>query len=138
MAITKNTGRQDLLVARVVINYDDLTSGTAAEAIDVPAGAIYQGGYVNVLTAWDSNTSDVLDVGDGDSDDLYTDSQIDISAVACTALDAPTAAAVDMKKYTEHDTIDVTWTGTGTAPTQGQLELVYWYIREDRSVETQV
>lgn len=131
MAITKNSGRQDVQYARVVVNYDDLTSGAIAEAIDVPAGAIYAGGWVDVITAFDSGTSDVLDVGDGDTADHYTSSQIDISTTGRTALD--TVA----KTYDEKDTIDVTWTGTGSAPSQGQFELVVGYIREDRAVETQ-
>lgn len=132
MAITKDTGRQDVLVAHVTVTYDDLTSGSIAEAIDVPPDAIYLRGHVDVKTAWDSNTSDVLDVGDGDDDDRYTSSQIDISSTGRTDLD------VVSQQYTEKDTIDVTWTGTGTAPTQGEFDLVYEYIVETRAVETQV
>lgn len=132
MAITKNTGRQDVLVAHVTVTYDDLTSGSAAEAVDVPPDAIYLRGYVDVKTAWDSNTSDVLDVGDGDDDDRYTSSQIDISSTGITELDTVS------KQYAEKDTVDLTWTGTGTAPTQGELDLIFEYIVEDRAVETQV
>jgi len=137
MAFKKGSGRQTRLVARAVITYDELTSGTALEVFDMPAGAIYMGGHVHVKTAWDSGTSDVLDVGDGDNDDRYTSSQIDITSTGVTALDAVTAAAVDANQYTEKDTIDAIWTGTGTAPTQGELEIVVEYIRTDRAVETQ-
>lgn len=131
MAITKNAARQDAMYARVEVNYDDLTSGVAAEAIDVPAGAIIVDGYVNVITAFDSVTSDLLDVGDGDTADRFTASQIDISTTGATALD------LTGHEYTEKDTIDVTWTGSGTAPSQGLFELVVAYIRDERAVETQ-
>lgn len=132
MAFSKDTGRQDILVARVTVTYDELTSGTALEAIDVPADAIYDSGWVDVKTAFDSGTSDVLDVGDGDDDDRYTSSQIDLTSTGRTDLD------VVGKKYDEKDTIDATWTGSGSDPTEGEFELVYKYIREDRAVETQV
>ena len=130
MAITKDVGRQYPIVAHVTVSYSDLTSGTAEEAIDVPADAIYLWGYVDVKTAFDSATSDVLDVGDGDDDDRYTSSQIDISSTGRTDVD------VVGQQYTESDTIDVTWTGTGSAPSAGEFDLVFAYIIEDRENET--
>lgn len=132
MAITKDTGRQDVLVAHVTVTYDDLTSGSIAEAIDVPPDAIYLRGHVDVKTAFNSGTSDVLDVGDGDDADRYTASQIDISATGRTDLD------VVSKQYAEKDTVDVTWTAVGAAATAGELDIVYEYIIETRAVETQV
>lgn len=131
MPITKKVGRQDPLYARVEVTFEDIASGVASEAIDVPAGAIIVDGYVNVTTAFDSGTSDVLDVGDGDDDDRFTSSQIDISSTGATALD------LTGHEYAEKDTIDVTWTAAGTAATAGVFELVVAYIREDRAVETQ-
>ena len=111
MAISKNSARQYPLMASVDVTYDMLTSGSAEAAVDIPAGATVVGGYLVVDTAWDSATSDVLDIGDGDDVDRYTASQIDLTAAGATALD------VTAYEYTVQDTIDLTWTGAGCCPT---------------------
>lgn len=129
MAITKNSARQYPLMAFVDVTYDMLTSGSAVAAMDIPAGATVVGGYFVVDTVWNSGTSDVLDIGDGDNDDRYTSSQIDLTSLGATALD------VTMHEYTVLDTIDLTWTGAGSAPDQGAARLVVEYILDARAHE---
>jgi len=130
MAVTKESGRQYALYADVVIDYDDLTSAVAAEAIDLPAGAIVTGGFINILTVWNSATSDVLDIGDGADVDRYTPTPLDIDAAV-----GMQAITVTGFEYTANDTIDVIWTGVSTAPTTGQLHLVVEYILDGRANE---
>ena len=130
MAITKNPGRQEVIAANVTVTYDTLASDTAvAEAvIEVPAGAIVVGGFINVKTAFDSTTSDVLDIGDSVDDDEYTATPVNLQSVGVTALD------VTGYKYTTVDNIAVEWTAgsTGTA-TAGEAEIVVQYIVDGRA-----
>lgn len=134
MAITKSPGRQEIVAARKVVAYSDPADDTgASEAlIEVPAGAIVIGGYVYVSTAFDSTTSDALDIGDGDDVDRYTATPIDLQSTGVTALD------VTGYKYTAQDNIDIQWTAgsTGTA-TAGQFEVVVEYIVEGRAAFSQ-
>lgn len=113
--------RQNLKVAIQDVSYTELTSGAAIGAVKIPYGARVLGGFVVVETAFDSGTSDVLDVGDGVDDDRYTASQIDLQALGATALD------VTGYKYTTTDFIDLTWTAVGTAATAGALQLIVFY-----------
>lgn len=130
MAITKNPDRQDILVSRTEIGFADMVSDAAVaeEMVVVPDGAIVIGGYVLVTEAFDSTTSDVLDVGDGGDDDRYSATPIDLTALGVNDLD------VTGYKYLTKDTIDGEWTAgsTGTA-TAGAFEIVVEYIIEGRS-----
>jgi hypothetical protein len=134
MAITFDSDRQDVLTARVRITFDDVTDLVAEPAIDVPAGAVYAGGWVDIITPFNSATTDTLDVGDGDDPDRYSATPINIAAAAGTR------SMLDdiYGRYAEKDTIDVVWDGTGAVPTAGEVELVFQYVREDRGTETQV
>lgn len=141
MAITKDSARQWPLVAHVDVTYDDLTSGSAAEAIDLPANAILIDGWVDVTTVFNSATSDVLDVGDGADVDRYTATQLDLTALGTYHLDGMgdvlTVFTAGGFKYTAADTIDVIWTGVGTAPTTGAFTLYVMYYIDGRDNENQ-
>lgn len=134
MSVTLNPGRQEVIAAKIAVGYADIDSDTAGAepVIQVPAGAIVVGGYVNVTEAFDSTTSDALDVGDGDDDDRYSATPIDLQSTGVTALD------VTGYKYTTQDTIDVEWTAgaTGTA-TAGAFEIVVQYIVDGRAAFSQ-
>jgi hypothetical protein len=130
MAITLSPDRQTILVASKTVAYGDLTDATAVACFDVPAGAIVVGGDVTVTTAWNSATSDVLDVGDGDSAARYND-DINIAATGRTAL------GLTGYKYTAADTIDLRWESVGTAATAGSFRIHLWYIIEGRGNEIQ-
>lgn len=128
MSFTKQTGRQYPLVAMAEISYADLTSGTALEAIKLPGNSRVVSGQLIVTTAFNSATSDTITVGDGGSAARYKGS-IDGQSAALTAL-VPTGY-----KYTAPDTVDVTWTGVGTAPTAGAAVLIVEYVTDNRANE---
>lgn len=129
MAITKDSGRQYPLVARVDFTYSDLTDATGVEAIDIPPGAEIVGGELVIETAFNSATSDTIDVGDGGDTDRYTASPVNVAATGRTAL------TLTGYTYTAKDTIDILWDGTGTAPTAGAGYLKVTYTIEDRANE---
>ena len=131
MAITAAQSTQYPVVASVSFTYADLTSGTVEDLCQVPAGATVVGGEVIVDTAWDSGTSDTLDVGDGDDDDRYTSTIINLQATGRVAL------TLTGYKYTESDTIDATPTSVGTAATAGAARINIMYVVEDRGHEVQ-
>jgi hypothetical protein len=126
MSITKQTGRQEVIAAKV-----DFTFGTGANvsavavygAIDVPEGAIVVGGYINIS---DATTATVdVNIGDGVLSTRYA-TAVDGAAVALTAL-VPTGY-----KYPTADTIDVAIT-TAAAEAAGTAELVVLYIVDGRT-----
>lgn len=130
MAITTNSDRQYGLTAVVDFAYGDLTSGTSADAVELPSDAIITGGHVYISTAFNSATTDVIIVGDTDDDNEYLTST-SIAALGLTAL-VPTGLKLSAGKK-----ITVTWTGVGTAPSAGAGQLVINYIRQGRSNENQ-
>lgn len=130
MAISKDVGRQYPLVARVPFTYADFgASGVAEQAVDTPAGAKVIGGELVITTAFNSATSDAIDVGDGVTPGRYLSAQ-DVKTAAGRFALVPTNYS-----YAEKDTIDIEWTGVGTAPTQGAGYLLLQYILEDRANE---
>jgi hypothetical protein len=130
MAITKDSGRQEVIAAEVTIKHDTLASDIAVAegVIQVPEGARVVGGHINVTEVFNSTTSDVLDIGDGGDDDRYTATPIDLTALGATALD------VTGYTYTAEDDIDVEWTAgsTGTATT-GEATITVLYVVSGRA-----
>lgn len=124
MAIKKNSGRQQLIVASVDINFADLVSGADLPAIDLPRNAVVTGGDVVVTTAFNSATSDVLNVGDASTGNRYLNAQ-SIAAAGRTAL-----AATGFTTTNGEPAVTVRWTGTGAAPTAGALRVcVHYYVK---------
>lgn len=131
MAITKKSGRQEGLWAEVEFTYADLVSATPQTAIVVPPNAVIVGGELVISTAFNSATSDVIEVGDGGDDDRYTASDINVAAAGRTAL------TITGYRYTVQDTIDIKWTGVGTAPSAGAGTLRVQYLIKDRATGVQ-
>lgn len=131
MTITKNSDRQWPMVATVAFDYTMFTSGTAEAAVDVPAGAKVTGGRLIVDTAFDSGTSDVMEVGDGGDVDRYVAS-VDVQATGLIGTWLTTGY-----QYTADDTVDIELTSVGTAATAGAGRLEVEYILDERSNETQ-
>lgn len=129
MTIAKNDGRQSPLVARVEFNFDDFVSGVFENAIELPAGAIVQGGNISMIEAFDSGTSDSLTVGDSVDEDRYL-TATDAQALGLTAL-VPTGFGV-----TGIDDVTITLTSVGT-PTAGIGVLTVSYVVPDRAQATQ-
>lgn len=128
MTEIKNAGRQSPLVAEVAFTFEDLVSAVAKAAADLPAGATVVGGEVIIDTAWDTGTTDVLDIGDGDNGSRYAN-DVNLKATGRTAL------TLTGYKYAAADTVDLTKTAVGTAPTQGAGRLHLHYIISGRASE---
>jgi hypothetical protein len=126
MAITKDSGRQEVVVARVAVTFgtgNDISATGTYGAIDIPKGAIVIGGYINVS---DATTATVdIHVGDGATTNRYADN-VDGGAAALTAL------TVTGYKYTAADTIDLL-IDTAAPTAAGAAELVVMYMVDGRA-----
>lgn len=132
MAIEESVGRQYTLVAGPVdVLFSDVVSGVASDIGNIPGKAIITGGFINVVTAFDSATTDVVDIGRTDDPNAYTATPVDLQTTGVTALD------VTGEEITGKQDFGVTWTGVGTAPTQGEFYVVIEYIIRDRGNEVQ-
>lgn len=133
MAITKDSGRQPPVVARVATAAADISAQGTYAAIDVPAGAIVIGGFAKVVLAFDSSVT--LDIGDDLDVDRYIKNDASGAFPAVAALAEQTAGstvhlAVTGYEYTAPNTIDVKL--AGAANTTGTLELVVMYVVNGR------
>jgi len=132
MPITKNSARQELIAAYVDINLADLTTNVAANALDLPANAVIVSGQLITTEAWNSTTSDVLDVGDVTSATRYlTDGNI--RALAARVALVPTG----FTHTTTEKQLTVTWTSGGGVPTTGKVRLEVLYYVKGRAAFTQ-
>lgn len=123
MAITKNSGRQEVIAARVAIDGATLGAAGLNEAIDLPEGAIVLSGTLNVTTAFTGGVDITLAVSGGGCTLSATDADTGVSVNALT-VDGSTVGAGG-------DTIDVT--SAGTTPTGGAAELIVQYIVAGRA-----
>lgn len=125
MPITKQSGRQELIVATVDINLADVVSNVAQAAIDLPANAVLVDGSLVTTEAWNSTTSDVMDVGDVTTPTRYlTDGNI-------RALNARVPLVMTGFTHTNTEkSLNVTWTSGGGTPTTGKVRLeVRYYVK---------
>jgi hypothetical protein len=121
----KNAGRQRGVIAEQVITFADFIaagSGVALPAIDIPGDAIIDKVRVFVDTAFNSGTSDVVVVGDGNSTNRLVTSTSIQAAGSIVGV-----AGAECFPYIVPDTVDVIWTGVGTAPTAGSLRVIVFY-----------
>ncbi len=133
-SVDRNHGTQYPLVATQEFTVAQLASGEAVGAIKLPYGARVIGGGVLITTAFNSTTSDKLDVGDGGDPDRYTSSEITISSTGYTAL------TISGYKYTQTDYVDLTWTGVGADAgaadaDEGAGVLIVMYVIDGRANE---
>jgi len=125
----RNLGRQWPVVAMQEFELSQLENNAAVAAVKVPYGARVIGGGVLITEVFNSGTTDVLDIGDGDDDDRYSGTPVPGQALGFTALD------VTGFKYTTTDYIDITQVSTGTAATTGKGILIVEYIVDGRANE---
>lgn len=132
MPITQNSARQELIHAFVDINLADIASNVAANALKLPPGAVIVSGALVTTEAWNSTTSDVMDVGDAGSATRYlTDGNI--RALAARVPLVPTGFIVTASQ----PNLTVTWTSGGGTPTTGKVRLEVQYYVRGRSAFTQ-
>ena len=125
MPITKQSGRQELIVAHVNINLADVVNNVAQAAIDLPPNAVLVDGSLVTTEAWNSTTSDVMDVGDATTATRYlTDGNI--RALGARVPLVPTGFI----HTATQPALTVTWTSGGGTPTTGKvrLEVTYYVI----------
>lgn len=132
MPISKNPNRQELIVAHVDIGVADVVNNVAQAAIDLPVNAIVVDGSLVTTEAWNSTTSDVMDVGDVTTPTRYlTDGNIRalnarVPLVPTGFVHTPTEKA-----------LTVTWTSGGGVPTTGKSRLEVRYYVKGRTAFSQ-
>lgn len=130
--ITKNSGRAELITAYVDINLADLTTNVAENAIELPANAVLTAGALVTTEAWNSTTSDVMDVGDVTTPARYlTDGNIRALA-ARVPLVMTGFVVTNTQKW-----LSVTWTSGGGTPTTGKVRLEVQYYVKGRATFSQ-
>lgn len=125
MPITKNTNRQTPITAFVDINLADIATNVAQAALDLPTGAVITSGALVTTEAWNSTSTDVMDVGDASSATRYlTDGNI--RALGSRVALVPTGFV----HTTTQPALTVAWTSGGGTPTTGKVRLeVTYYVK---------
>lgn len=132
MPITKNVNRQELIAAFVDINLANIVNNAAEAALDLPVNAVIVDGSLVTTEAWNSTTSDVMDVGDATSAVRYlTDGNI--RALGARVPLVPTGFV----HAATNNVLRVTWTSGGGVPTTGKVRLEVRYYVQGRSAFSQ-
>lgn len=130
MTITKDYNRQGLSVAHVDIEMSDLVSDTeSAVVMDIPPNAIIDSGRLITTEAWNSTSTDVIDVGDSLDPNRYLNNG-NIRALAANVPLVPTGYT------TVGNGLTVTWTSGGGTPTTGTVRLEVKYFVLGRASAT--
>lgn len=132
MAITKNPARQELIQAYVDINLADLATGVDVEALDLPTNAVIVDGALVTTEAWNSTTSDVMDVGDATTQNRYLNDG-NIRALAARVPLVPTGFITTSTT----NKLTVRWVSGGGTPTTGKVRLEVTYYRIGRAAFSQ-
>lgn len=130
-SLTKSAGRQPVLSAAIPFTFSDLTSGEITEAIVLPGGAYITGGEVVITTAFDSATSDAIEVG---LLAVATDTLLSSTSIASTGI---TALVPVGGSLAASDTVTIEWTGVGAAPSAGVGFLRVEYVIDGRATDVQ-
>ncbi len=121
MAITKDSSVLIRHIKVVNINLADVTSGSDLSAIALPPNSVILSGNLCTTAAWDSTSTDVMDVGDSASQNRYLNDG-NIRALAALVPLVPTGY-IHPGGY-----ITVRWTSGGGTPTTGKVRLTVDYI----------
>lgn len=125
MPITKNSARQEVILAFVDISLADLVSNVAAQAIELPPNAVVLSGQAITTEAWNSTSTDILDVGDVTSANRY----LNDGNIRANGARVPLVPTGFVTTATER-WITVTWVSGGGTPTTGKVRLeVQYYVR---------
>jgi hypothetical protein len=139
MAITKISGRQEVISARADFGFADLVSGSAVAAINLPPSARIERVLLRVTEAFNSGTSDALTVQSNESTPkTYL---VIAAASASLPLSKVWSAAAAVAGTTSSNfgfvnpvasTVDILWATVGTAPTTGKATLIVEYVADNR------
>ena len=129
MAITKDANVQAVVSKTVTINLADVTTGVDYEAMDLPPNSVIQSGDLYTTEAWNSTTSDVLDVGDSASQNRYLNDG-NLRTLAARVPLVPTGFVHPGGALT------VRWVSGGGTPTTGKVRLTVSYIQLGKSIAT--
>jgi hypothetical protein len=125
MPILLRAERQELIIAHQEIVLADLVTNVALNVMKLPINAVIVSGQLVTTEAWNSTTSDVLDIGDVTSATRYlTDGNIRASAARVALV--PTGFVVTSTQ----PNLTATWTSGGGTPSTGKvrLEVAYFVI----------
>jgi hypothetical protein len=70
-SITKDSAVQDVSVKTVTFSFGDLNEDTVYDVMDLPPNSVILSGSFFTTVAWNSTTSDVIDIGDSASATRY-------------------------------------------------------------------
>ncbi len=122
----KNTSQQ-VGYLRFAVNYNDpaIASGNLKQWL--PAGAVLIGTDVNIVTAFNAATTNVLTVGlAGVADNIVAAADVTEGTAALTLNVKPTGTA--LVPLAADSQVSVTYTQTGTAATAGKAIVVVKYV----------
>lgn len=132
------TTRSYALCVAATMSYDDFTSGTGLPFCTLPIGAYILGGFVNVTTAWNSGTSDGMEIGTS-ADDNQILASVSVASIAKhhitleNAFDVASTEPDPVTAATDEVLIEVT--SAGTAATAGVAQVVMLYVDVTKSDE---
>ena len=128
MAITKNPGRQWALVAKVAFGFADFAgeSGNPLAAVALPVGASLIGASLTITEAFNSGTSDVIDIAGAGASLAGTD---------VTSLGTTQDTSIDSTAVAVKTDVTLEWTGVGAVPTTGAGFALIEYIQDGRANE---
>lgn len=133
MAITKNSARQEIIIAHFDFSYADApTTATQYSALDLPINAVVVGGALIVKTAWNTATSATFKFGDAVDDDRYTGSAIDLKTAGRTNL-----TLTGFVHTSSDNLLKVLPTYSGTAASAGAARVEVHYYVQGRAAFTQ-
>jgi len=124
------TTRSYVLCVTAGFSYDDFTSGVGLAFCTLPIGAQVIGGYCRITTAWDSGTSDSLEIGDSTDPNEYISAQDATSAVLqefslSNLFDAAGATTPTILATTDEILIEITSVGTAATAGVGNAAILY-------------
>jgi len=127
MSVARNNGSQSVHYLRKPISYLDAASTVTIGT--VPAGAVVIGAGVIVTTAFNSGSTDILDIGtSGDTDGFATD--LDLQTVGNIVWDE-LATSNDVGPYTADTDLKCVLAATGTAVSAGVAEVYVTYLPDN-------
>lgn len=120
--ITKDNSVQEVVVKTVTFSFGDLNEDTAYDVLDLPPNSVVLSGSFFTTVAWNSTTSDVIDLGDSASATRYLSNGNIRAANALVPL-VPTGFVHP------GGPLQVTWTaGTADSATTGTVRLIVQYV----------